>query len=283
MADYSDSRRAPGAIYPDSAIETGWQDLEPLLSPQKLRTIHLFGIPLVSAIKNPFTGRPDVMTDDVLKEHILEAAAIAESELGGGDFNIFPRQFQERHPYDQVQMDSFGYIQLRHRPVVSVESFAVQSSDGVNIWTVPKEWIEPGYLHRGQLHVIPFAVASASGATLPLSGTTGLALLPSLFRFHWIPALWSIKATAGWEDSLIPKIVNQLIGTVAAMEILSNLAITYARSQSSSLSIDGLSQSSSTPGPELFAIRMRELGEKRKFLIKKISRSCGLGLFTDNF
>lgn len=279
MADYTDSKPGVGAVVPDNATEVVWDQVEPLITPAQLRALHLFGIPLVSGIRNPVTGKPDVLTDPQLKEYIKQAAGLVELE---GGFQVFPKQFSERHAYDQKAQDSFGYTVLRQRPAVSVEELAVVSSDGVNVWDVPLAWIETGYLHSGQINLVPFAVASQAGVTIPITSPVGMGLLPSLFRFNWVPALWRVKYTAGFKDGQIPLSVNQLVGVVAAMEVLSQLATTFARSQSASLGIDGLSQSVSTPGPNLYAQRMTELAQKRKWLIKKLQRTFGLGLFADN-
>lgn len=278
-ADYTDSKNGLGSVFPDGMVETGWDATEPLISPDKMVRLHLKGIPLVSKLKNPLTGKPDVWQPDDLKEHILEAVSIAELE---GGFDIFPRQYKERHAYDQKAMEAFGYFTVRHRPASSVEELAVTSSDGVNVWTVPNAWIESGYLHQGQVNMMPFAVAAQSGVTVPVTGPVGMGLLPGLFKFSWVPALWQITYTAGFKDGKVPRIVNQLIGVVAAMEVLSAIAPTYAQSNSTSLSLDGLSQSISGPGQDIWETRLKQLGEKRKWLIKKLQRQLGLGLIVDN-
>lgn len=279
MADYTNTKPGWGSQLPDGAVETSWDDVKPLITPAEVRKLHLFGIPLVSAIKNPYTGKPDVLDDPTLQQFIEQAVSLAELEVG---IEIMPRAHEERHAYDQKEQESFGYSTVRHGPVQSVEELAVVSSDGVSVWSVPLNWVETGYLHQRQINLVPFAVAAQSGVTIPVVGPVGMGLLPSLFRFNWVPALWRIKYTTGFKNSSIPVAVNQLIGVVAAMEALSMLATTYSRSQSSSLGIDGLSQSISTPGPELFNVRLQFLADKRKWLIKKLQRQFGLGLWTDN-
>jgi hypothetical protein len=279
MGDYSKTKSGLGAQIPDGAVETSWDDCGPLITPEEVRRIHLWGIPLVSAIKNPMTGKADVMDDGLLSRFIEEAVSLAEMEA---HIEIFPRIHDERHPYDQKAMDSFGYMVVRHRPVQSIEKLSITSSDNVHIWDVPLAWVDTGYLHQGQIQMMPFAVGTQSGGTIPIISPTGQGLLPSLFRFNWVPGLWNVSYTTGFRNGSIPKIVNHLIGVVAAMETLSMLATTYARSQSSSLGIDGLSQSISTPGPQLFDTRLGVLAEKRKWLIRKIQRTCGLGFWSDN-
>ena len=88
----------------------------------------------------------------------------------------------------------------------------------------------------------------------------------------WVPAFWGIEYTTGFQNGQVPVIVNDLIGTIAAQRVLSMLAATYARSNSTSLSIDGMSQSISTPGPQVFKVRLDELAEQRKLLTNKVKK-----------
>lgn len=282
MADYTNSKPALGGPMPLNAVESEWQDKEPLIDPWKVRSLHLAGIPLVSALKDPSTGRHFVWGDPEIQEQIVQAVSLAELEIG---MAIFPRQIQERHAYDQKDMDAFGYFQLRQRPVSSVESLAVVSTDGASVYDIPSAWIDTGLLWRGQVNIIPFAVASgAASGIVPTTSYGGAAagLIPSLLRLHWIPQFWTCTYTIGFRSGCIPRSVNHFIGVVAAMEVLSALAATYSKSQSASLSIDGLSQSTSLPGGQLFATRMTELGQKRKWMLSKLKSAFGLGLLTNN-
>lgn len=278
MADFTQSKSAVGGALLENAIETSWNDCGPLVTPEEVRELHLFGIPLYSFLRNPETGKPDKVTDTLIKRLIVEAVGLAETEA---DVEIFPRQHDERKAYDQQEQNSFGFMKLRHRPVQSVQSLAIQSSDGVNVWTIPLEWLDVGYLHTGQLNLIPFAVSAQAGVTIPITSPVGLGLLPSLFRFNWVPGLWQCRYTTGFKDSLIPRVVNQLIGVVAAMEILSMLATTRIVN-SSSLGIDGLSTSVSMPGPQVYQTRLTDLAAKRKWLVSKIKRAMGGGMIVDN-
>src|SRR6185369_13911889 len=112
-------------------------------------------------------------------------------------------------------------------------------------------------------------------------GSTGGAFFLSILgNRQWIPAYWKITYTSGFKDGMVPRVINELISTIAAMEILSQLAATYARVQSHSLGIDGLSQSVSTPGPAVFQVRIQELTDKRKALVGKIRAKYGTKLFS---
>jgi hypothetical protein len=280
MADYTDSKDAIGASLPLNAVEQSWERVEPLITPEQLVKRHLFGIPLASAMKNAQTGRPDLMDPETIKEFISQAVSLVEMEVG---IDIFQNQYQEKHAFDKAEYDNFGYFKLRHRPVSSVQSLEVVPSNQQAVFAVPLEWIDPGYMHEGQLNLVPLTIALKSGTTVPLNSSVGGATFLSIFGHRaWICSFWQATYTTGFKDGNVPKIVNQLIGTVAAMEILSSLGATYAKTNSTSLSIDGLSQSISQPGPNLFQARLKELGEKRMWLCSKIKKQFGLGTFVSN-
>ena len=279
--DYRHSKSGLGEVFPDNQIATdGWNANEPLITPEQLRKTHLFGLPLVSAIPDPVTQQVSVMEDTDLREYIMEAVSLAELEC---QFAILPRQILEKRAFDKSEYDAFGYMLLRHRPITSIQSLTVTPSNEQSVYEIPLTWCDTGYLHQGQLNLIPLTIALKSGTTVGLTSTAGGAMFLSIFGNRpWIPAMFEIRYTIGFHDGKLPKVVNQLIGVIAAMEVLSLLATTYSRSTSSSLSFDGISQSISTPGPELFVQRLKELALKRQWLIRKLQRNFGLGIIIDN-
>lgn len=280
MSDFTETKPALGGLMPVNAVATAWDESEPLIGPKQLISLHLRGLPLVSAIKDPRTKQFVAFDDpDYLQAEIKEAVGLAELE---GGFDIFQKHYKERRPYDLPEQNKFGFIQVDRRPVASIESLAIVSSDGVKVWDVPLNWIETGLIQGGQINLVPFAVASQSGITIPVTSPVGMGLLPSLFKFNWVPSLWMVEYTTGFKDGQLPVQVNHLIGVIAAMEVLSKLAATFSRANSMSLGIDGLSQSISTPGPELYLARLKELSEKRRWLIKKLQRQWQLGLLVNN-
>jgi hypothetical protein len=276
MADYTNSRSGPGRTAPDNAVESSWKRVEPLITPEQVRSRHLFGIPLVSAMKDPMTNKPQVYTDDMIRDTIERAVSMAESDT---HLDIFPQQNVEKKPFNQQDYASFSYMRTLRRPVASVEDFSIVPPNGQSLYTIPPEWIEMSNAHTGQINLIPLGNAIAYGT--PANASSGGALfLNVLGNQPWVPAFWQITYTSGFPDGMLPRIVNELVGTIAAMEVLSALAATYGKSSSHSLSLDGLSQSISTPGPAIFQQRMQELTDKRKSLTKKLKTQYGLNLFS---
>lgn len=277
MADFTNSKKALGSALPENAVDTARQQVEPLITVDQLKSRFLWGVPLVSATKDPMTGRSQVMTDDMLADLIESAVSQAELEL---KIDIFPVQREEKQPFDINLYNSFGYFQLAHRPCSSIDKLSVTPSNELDVYVVPNDWVEGSYLNRGQVNIIPLTVAFVQGTYIPQQSSGGAAYLQILGNKAWIPAWWKIKYTSGFPDGMVPRIVNDYIGVQAAMEVLSMLALTYARTNSHSLGIDGLSQSVSTPGPQIFKVRLDELEERRKRIEKKIKAIFGYKIFS---
>jgi hypothetical protein len=280
MADYTYSKDGLGRILPQNAVEVAWEDQEPLITPERLCQLHLFGIPLISALRNPVTMRQDVMTPDLIKEYIHQAVALCEAE---GKFSIFPKQHKEKLPFDRVQYQSFGYFQLRNRPINSIEQLTVTSSNEQTIYQIPLEWVDIGHLHNGQINILPLTMSVRDGQVAPmLAGPGGSAMLNLFSSSHWLASFWECLYTTGFPEGKLPALVNQYIGVTAAMEILALLASTHAKTTSTSLSLDGTSQAISGPGPELYDTRLKQLASKRQWLKSRLQATFGCLIGIDN-
>jgi len=276
--DYSGSKVGPGATFPEVALDTARVRLEPMLKPEQLRERFLFGIPLVSRIKDPITGKFQVFTEEMLSDIIDGAVETAEQET---KIDIFPVKRREKHPFDRNHYESFGYFQVEHRPITSIDKLSVTPSNAIDIFTVPQEWIEAAYLIRGQVNIVPLTISFLNGGFVPTQGAGGAAFLSLLGNKAWIPAYWQFEYTSGYKDGNVPRIVNELIGSIAAIEVLSQLAATF-RVTSHSLGIDAMSQSVSGPGPAIFQIRVKELEEKKTRIVKKLKAAYGLKIFSSH-
>ena len=276
MADYTNSRFALGAALPENAVQAECPQLEPLITPELLKSRHLLGVSMACA-KDPLTGKATIITDDILRDIIDGAVAQAESEL---KIDIFPVRRKEKHPFDLNLYSSFGYFQLTHRPCTSMDKLSVTPSNQLDVYVVPNEWVEGAYLARGQVNIVPLTVAFVQGTYIPQQSSGGAAYLQILGNKPWIPAWWQIEYTSGFPGGMLPRILNEYIGSRAAAEVLSQLALSFARANSQSLGIDGLSQSVSTPGPQIFKGRIEELEEKIKAITKKLKALFGYKIFS---
>lgn len=273
----SGAKAGPGGMTPATASEIQWSYVEPLITPEQLVNRFLFGIPLVSGIKDPITHRAQVMTADLIKDTIERMVAQVELETS---IDIFPRINNEKRDFDQADYLQFGYFRTFRRPAACVHSLSVSPSTNQDVFVVPQEWIETGRLYQGQINILPMTAALGSGGFIPATSAGGAVFLQILGNRPWLPSFWLIEYTSGFPDGAISKPMNELIGTYAAIEVLSMLAATYARSTSQSLGIDSLSQSTSGPGPQIYVQRITDLTAKRDALKKKLRAHYGQSLFS---
>lgn len=276
MAIFSDSAPNPQSVYPEYAVD-GQDDVrvEPLLTPEKFTERFLFGIPLVSQVRNPLTNKPDIKTPDALKDHLLRAKDVVEQQLG---INITPIQREEPHPYDRVHMDQYGYFRTRRRPILSVDAIEIRPANnviGTTIYTLPKEWISLTQGNKGQINIVP-VVAATSQVFAQVATSNGAAFLLSFIRqLPWAPSYWVIRYTAGFPEGRVPIWVNELVGLQACMDVLNDLGATF-RISSYSVGIDSISQSQTTPGPNIYAVKIKAMQEKYDKIFKKAKALYGI-------
>lgn len=260
MADYP--KKYGTAAYPVLALETSGliKRIEPILSTKKLVSRYLKGIDLSS------------YDDDDLKDKI--DLAMNEVELMIGT-TITPTVRKEKHPFDMNLYKSFIHIMSNFGPVLQVNKFSINSSNNINIFEIPADWIEAARFFQRQINVIPLTVVGATGINSGQpTGAAGLAFIAAMNGgIQWVPSYWELEYVTGVcsKEGYVPMVVNELIGAVAAIEILGNLGALNTNT-SVSISHDGLSQSSSNPGPAVYQTRIGELSAKKAELTKQLRK-----------
>jgi hypothetical protein len=247
--------------------------VEPLITPAKLRSRFLKGI----LEKFPSLS----FSNDELKDRINLAINDIELELKSP---VFAEQFSERVPFDYNLYKHYIHIRTSHGPILSVEDFSIISSDGNNLFRIPPEWIDMGQAHQRQLNVIPLLGAYGSTSVQGAVAPGGIAYLLIIQRqANFVPSYWTIEFTAGLckDAGQVPVVINNLIGIYAALDILSGIAPNNVNT-SVSLGQDGISQSSSNPGPMIFQTRMAELEKRKLALLGQLRRVFGQKYFITN-
>lgn len=273
MADYTNSKLNPNGVFPENAIDgQEWSRVENLLTAGIFQRRFLFGIPLVTRNKNPITGKPDVKTPDDLADHILRAVATIEMEAG---IDIFPVKRAERHPFDRNFMEMYGYMRTQHKPIMSVDKLAIKPGNGEDIYVTPNEWISTGHFAKGQINIVPLVPATYTQFSTA-AGTSGAAFLIAMQGMGWIPAYWEIQYTTGFPGAMVPRVINEIIGCQAAIDVCNDMAAANFQISSHSLGIDGMSQSQSTPGPQVYKVKVDEMKEKKAMLVQKMKSIYGI-------
>jgi len=271
MAIYTNSRTFQTAMYPVHATQTSGllRRIEPFLTPELFKSRFLLGIPLTFP-------NGEKLTDAILKDRIMMAMNETEAQLGT---TVTREEFKDKLPFDWSLYKSFIHLKPRHSPIISLEDLSIVASNDEVIFQVPSMWVDMANASIGQLNVIPllaaFGASNASGtpitATNQGAGVAFLAIWGASGATTQVPSYWQVTYSSGLSniEGQVPIIVNQLIGTNAAISILSEIAVLFfATSQSQSQ--DGISQSSSTLGPRRFQLRIEELVRNRDELISKI-------------
>lgn len=241
---------------------------KPAPTPTSMRQRSLFGIPL----KSSFTG--EAVSDEQIQGFIDEAISEVEHLL---DIYITPTEFSERLDYDrEMWTHSYAYLKVRHPNVIKVTSFQLRFSNededntadpaNVNgaIIDIPKEFIhvEP---QDGILQLVPAFGTTLSGFIVSaMSGSAFWAIANAQGAF---PGAVRVKYLAGFEEGKIPAMIAGLIEVVAAYKLLSILGPILFPHNSVSISIDGVSQGTSTPGPAFLKQRLDELEKIRESML----------------
>lgn len=275
MANYNNSTINDRSVFPENAVDgQDWGRVEPLLTANQLEKRFLFAIPLVSPVMNPRTKKFDVKTDEDLKEHILRAVAKLETILG---VDIFPVQRDERVPFDRAAVDTYMYMKTQHKPILSVDKLSVMPSNLGDAYILDPMWISKAYFTRGQINLTPMLTVGPTDSDylFPASQpNNGGAFFLAQWRKSWVPAWWRVVYTSGFPEGRMPRVMNEIIGMTAAIDICNDIQAGF-RFTSHSLGIDGVNQSQSGPGPQLYKMKIDELRAQLEPLIQKIKTQFG--------
>jgi hypothetical protein len=227
----------------------------PLPTPASLKQTVLFGIPLRSFI----TG--EVVSDDALQVYINEAISEIEHTL---DLYITPVTFRERHDYSRHQFFwSFGYFKVNHGPILDVSKFQLTFNNGLSgpasppLVDIPLEFIHTQPQEQ-TIQLVPAQGVTISGLIVSIYSGLGFHAFNNQALNAW-PGAILIEYRAGFEDGKVPALISGLIANLAAWKMLSIMGPILFPYNGVSIGIDGVSQSTSTPGPAFLQNRLQDL------------------------
>jgi hypothetical protein len=226
----------------------------PLPTPTNLKDRALFGVPLTSAL----TGQ--TISDETIKHYIDSAISELEHEL---DLYITPVTFEEKHDYNRHEFNwNYNYLKLNHPNVIVVEEVQLSfSNDQTNLGFVqfPMEHVHV-MPQEGVIQLVPAFGTSLSGFLLSaFSGTQFHAL--RAIGLENFPGAVRVMYQAGFEQDKIPAAIVSLIENLAAHKLLTFIGPLIFPHTSVGVSMDGVSQSVGTPGPQFLAARIKDLAD----------------------
>lgn len=251
------SKTPRNGIYPLWAkdgedISGSFERYMPLPTPQTMKDGALFGIPLTSALTN------QTVSDSTIKKYIDSAVSQLEHEL---DLYITPVTFEEKHDYNRHEFTwNYNYLKLNHANVICVEEVQLSFSNDTSNLGFVQFPLEHVHLmpQEGVIQLVPAFGTSLSGFLLSaFSGTQFHAL--RAIGLHSFPGAVRVKYQAGFEDGKIPAAIVELIENMAAFKLLSFIGPLIFPHTSIGVSMDGVSQSVGTPGPQFLVSRLRDL------------------------
>lgn len=270
------SKTGGASIYPIHAVDTSgnFDRIEPLITPEILIKDWLFAVPLYDRVTNT------KLTHEDLKRAIKRAINQLELDL---KINIFPLRRQIKMPFDYALFKYFGHLEIPYKPINTLLSVYIEDSNFNNIYTFPPSIIETRNMWMGQLNFGPITIQTPTGLVFnEAAGAGGGALLlVQTVYLSSMPAFYVVDCITGFPDGQIPTIINELIGITAAIEVLSKVSPLF-KVNSQSISHDGLSQSVSGPGPQVFAARIADLKEKKNQMLKQMKHLFYNSIFVSN-
>jgi hypothetical protein len=221
-------------------VNVSGKKVEKLVTIEQIRQSWLFGISLTD--KN--TG--EEMKPEALQQALDTAISFFEHYL---DISVSPvKGYKEYKDYVQNEYYDWGYFQLDNFPIDCVNSIRLVyfrddngEVDDTQTINIPPNWIRANS-HDGIIRLVPNGKFPAN---LQI-GNGGF--YPELFSVARVPHAWEVNYDYGFCDGLVPVLLNQAIGMMAAILVLipgGNLVL-GAGIAGTSLSLDGLSQSIQT-------------------------------------
>lgn len=212
-----------------------------LLDAAFVKEVYLFGVSLKDDSGN-------TMSDSMIEFYIRSAQAWLEREI---NILLHPTNIlKETHDYIMQDYTNFFYVKCNYLPVRKVTSVSMKFPVSSDMITFDPKWLKVDS-RNGMINLVPTAgsfstiMMGQGGSFLPLLYTSTLS----------IPAIIEIDYEAGFPAGEVPPDMLEVIGMKAAMGPL-NIAgdlLGGAGIASSSISLDGLSQSISTTSSPEFA------------------------------
>jgi hypothetical protein len=273
--DFARDKQFYSGAYPVHATRTSGlvKRCEPVLTPQLLISRYLKGIPLAFPNGDSFNSE-DIKDQIVLATNEVEIMC---------KITINREQFTDKVPFDIALYKSFIYLKTEQNPVLAVQNVSIVSSDGYSVFQIPSAWLESSNFSKGIVNVVPIlgAYSVATGGGVGAYG--GIPYLNVFSQLTFVPGFWQISYQTGTSkiEGQYPVIINDLIGVTAAINMLSIITNMFLTT-SQSLSRDGISQSSSGPGPRMYLPYIEELQKKQAVLVGKIKATFATKFLISN-
>lgn len=228
-----------------------------LFSTSEIIEQYLHGIPLCL----PDGSKPSMRS---LEEKIRIAQTQVERLL---NIKLWRQEVTETRDFIKTDYNAWGYLKVTY-PVREILDFTGMISTTKQV-EFPTTWLSSWFTDQEDLfyrviHIVP------AGSNTPHTNSVVFVGITPFVGFYGVPSIpnyWRVKYCTGFKK--IPADLRDVVGKLAAMQILAIIGDVYLNPgiTSSSLSLDGLSQSISTTRSGqggVFAGRIKQYGDEIK-------------------
>lgn len=222
-----------------------------LFSPQEIRNSYLYGIKMSNQQELAFS-------DDDISFHIQAAQKEIENYLG---VKLIRQIYNEKLSFSAADYFNWSFIKTTYQVVCPLRLRGYLNT--VLQVTYPREWLSSKQESSDELYHKSINLVPAGNSTAITNGAIYAGLMPNLgySNSRTIPNFWATEYVTGFNS--VPADIMQAIGILATINLLyiagSNVFGAPGMT-SSSLSLDGLSQSFSAAA-NAFESRIRAYNE----------------------
>lgn len=214
-----------------------------VMSASELRNNYLYGI----TINSPFVNKINLnFSDSDIEFHIRAAQKEIENYLA---LKLKRQIYNESLAFDNDHWKFWGFIKTNYMVVcpLKLEGFLNTTKQA----TYPTEWLSSKKESSDEIYHKAIYLVPAGNTGAVTNAVIFAGLLPNMGYLNAgkIPNYWSATYTTGFADNKIPFDILQAIGQIATISLLYIAGVNilgFPGLQSTSISIDGLSQSMST-------------------------------------
>jgi hypothetical protein len=221
----------------------------------------------------PLTNEP--ITEGDVTRYLTAANNEIQMDLGADIYETI--HWQSTDFVDGMFGSNFTGIKLTKWPATKIIAvrfkFAhTQTNTPIQSYLIPAAWV---MLRRNKVNIVP----SYGGMIVQTSADTNAAgvfqYMTGFARGAWHPGIIEVQYASGFDNDRFPALLKDLILTVAAIRLLTDLSPKLFPYSSSSVSLDGISQSASLPGPMFLMKTLELLQQKRDQLTATFNKYFG--------
>ncbi|MEM4379316.1 MAG: hypothetical protein QXL01_01335 [Thermoplasmatales archaeon] len=255
----------------ETSYEGSFKRFTTFPTPKEVYDYALMGIPKVF----PITNEP---IPESFAQTALESAITEIENETGMDLSPVTRYHSEDY-IDGMFTNNFMGIRLQHWPATKIIQMQLKfphtnTAATYQRYTIPANWI---YLKKNRLNVVAAMGSVTVGVDNESLVSAGgiFTYITGFARGAYAPGTTEIVYESGWQHDKLPSHVADLVKTWAAYRMLPDMIPVLAPNNGVSVSIDGVSQSTSYNLAQLLATRVQLLEKKKQELTAAITKSFG--------